>query len=111
MLRLDKINVQVQLLGTAIANGSATVGVIELDYVEPPPAAMIARARFWTIGLDVDPEKLKLLNGDTSRTPEDAIHCFLGSNLDLLVIANCMACKQDQNPGKKIVFEHMFEAD
>src|SRR5262249_54862213 len=31
-------------------------------------------------------------------TPEDAFRCFMGSEIDLLVIGNCMLLKEDQEP-------------
>jgi UDP-N-acetyl-D-glucosamine dehydrogenase len=45
-----------------ILNRRATVGVIGLGYVGLPLAAAIARAGFPTLGFDVDPSKIKLLN-------------------------------------------------
>lgn len=31
-------------------------------------------------------------------TPEDAFHCFMGTNMDLLVVGNCLLRKEDQDP-------------
>jgi UDP-N-acetyl-D-glucosamine dehydrogenase len=45
-----------------IDNRDATVGVIGLGYVGLPLAVAIARARFSTLGFDIDPSKIKLLN-------------------------------------------------
>jgi UDP-N-acetyl-D-glucosamine dehydrogenase len=53
-------------LAAAIADRSAIVGVIGLGYVGLPLAATIARTGIATIGFDIDPEKVKLLNGGTS---------------------------------------------
>jgi UDP-N-acetyl-D-glucosamine dehydrogenase len=53
-------------LAAAIADRTATVGVIGLGYVGLPLAATIAEAGFPIIGFDIDSEKVKLLNGGTS---------------------------------------------
>jgi UDP-N-acetyl-D-glucosamine dehydrogenase len=66
MLLPDKTNAQADRLGAAIASATATVGVIGLGYVGLPLAATTAEAGFATIGFDIDPEKVKLLNGGTS---------------------------------------------
>ena len=34
-------------------------------------------------------------------TPDDAFRCFMGSEIDLLVIGNCVLDKRDQEPGLK----------
>jgi len=53
-------------LASALADGSATVGVIGLGYVGLPLAATAAQSGLPTIGFDVDPEKVALLNAGTS---------------------------------------------
>jgi carbamoyltransferase len=44
-------------------------------------------------------------------TPEDAFRCFMGTELDLLVIGNSVLRKQDQDPRLKIVYKNKFELD
>src|SRR5262245_11194548 len=44
-------------------------------------------------------------------TPEDAFRCFMGTELDLLVIGNSILRKQDQDPALKIVYKDKFELD
>src|ERR1051326_3748076 len=53
-------------LARALAEGSAIVGVIGLGYVGLPLAATAAQAGMPTIGFDVDPEKVALLNAGAS---------------------------------------------
>jgi hypothetical protein len=36
-------------------------------------------------------------------TPEDAFRCFMGTNLDLLVVGDSVVRKQDQDPALKVV--------
>jgi carbamoyltransferase len=44
-------------------------------------------------------------------TPEDAFRCFMGNELDLLVIGNCVLKKQEQNPALKRDYSSAFELD
>jgi carbamoyltransferase len=44
-------------------------------------------------------------------TPEDAFRCFMGNELDLLVIGNCVLRKSEQNPALKQDYSSAFELD
>jgi carbamoyltransferase len=44
-------------------------------------------------------------------TPEDAFRCFMGNDIELLVVGNCMLRKSEQNPALKIDYQHQFEPD
>jgi carbamoyltransferase len=44
-------------------------------------------------------------------TPEDAFHCFMGTELDILVIGNAMLNKEDQDPSLKIEYKDRFDVD
>ena len=44
-------------------------------------------------------------------TPEDAFRCFMGNELDLLVVGNCLLRKTEQDPALKIDYSQAFEAD
>ena len=44
-------------------------------------------------------------------TPEDAFRCFMGNELDLLVIGNCVLRKEAQDPALKADYSLAFEAD
>ena len=35
-------------------------------------------------------------------TPEDAFRCFMGSDIEVLAIGNCLLRKEDQNPALKL---------
>jgi carbamoyltransferase len=43
--------------------------------------------------------------------PEDAFRCFMGNELDLLVIGNCVLRKPEQNPALKQDYSSAFELD
>lgn len=44
-------------------------------------------------------------------TPEDAFRCFMGTELDVLVVGNCFLRKEDQDPTKKLDYSDAFELD
>jgi carbamoyltransferase len=44
-------------------------------------------------------------------TPEDAFDCFMGTELDSLVIGDCYLRKQDQAPGLRRDYKEKFELD
>jgi carbamoyltransferase len=44
-------------------------------------------------------------------TPEDAFRCFMGTEIELLVVGNCVLRKEDQNPALKLNYERAFELD
>jgi carbamoyltransferase len=44
-------------------------------------------------------------------TPEDAFRCFMGNELDMLVVGNCVLQKDAQDPGLKINYSLSLEAD
>ena len=44
-------------------------------------------------------------------TPEDAFRCFMGNELDLLVVGNCVLQKAEQDLRLKLNYSHAFELD
>jgi carbamoyltransferase len=44
-------------------------------------------------------------------TPEDAFRCFMGNELDVLVVGNCVLQKADQDPALKSNYSLSLEAD
>ena len=44
-------------------------------------------------------------------TPEDAFRCFMGNELDLLVVGQCVLRKSEQNPALKQDYSSAFELD
>jgi len=44
-------------------------------------------------------------------TPEDAFRCFMGSEIETLVIGNCVLQKEQQNPALKLDYKDRFELD
>ncbi len=44
-------------------------------------------------------------------TPEDAFRCFMGSDMEILVVGNCFMRKEDQKPELKVNHKEKFERD
>ena len=44
-------------------------------------------------------------------TPEDAFNCFMGTELDLLVVGNCLMYKTKQNSNLKKDYKNFYELD
>jgi carbamoyltransferase len=44
-------------------------------------------------------------------TPEDAFRCFMGTEIDMLVVGNAVLRKEEQNPDLKKSYKDQFELD
>jgi carbamoyltransferase len=44
-------------------------------------------------------------------TPEDAFHCFMGTEIEVLAIGNCFLRKEDQDPRLKLAYVDRFTPD
>ena len=44
-------------------------------------------------------------------TPEDAFHCFMGTDIEVLVAGNCYLRKEDQDPALASDYKSTFIAD
>jgi carbamoyltransferase len=44
-------------------------------------------------------------------TPEDAFRCFMGTDIDLLVVGNAVLHKQEQDPTLRVNYKDDFELD
>ena len=44
-------------------------------------------------------------------TPEDAFRCFMGTDIELLAIGNCLLQKEEQDPSLKLDYKSAFELD
>ena len=106
-----------------IVNGlrSTVPAITHIDY----------SARIQTVEKDVNPKMFALLQAfrtltgcpllvNTSFnvrgepivcTPEDAFRCFMGNELDVLVVGNCVLQKSEQDPALKQDYSQAFEAD
>jgi carbamoyltransferase len=44
-------------------------------------------------------------------TPEDAFRCFMGSEIDVLVVGNCFLQKENQDPALRLDYRDRFDPD
>jgi carbamoyltransferase len=44
-------------------------------------------------------------------TPEDAFRCFMGTDIEVLAIGDCLLRKERQNPALKRDYKDAFELD
>ena len=44
-------------------------------------------------------------------TPEDAFRCFMGTEIEVLVVGNCFLRKEDQDPALKVDYRAHFDPD
>ena len=44
-------------------------------------------------------------------TPEDAFRCFMGTDIEVLVVGNCILRKEDQDPALRLDYKDRFELD
>jgi carbamoyltransferase len=44
-------------------------------------------------------------------SPEDAFRCFMGTEIELLAVGNCLLRKENQDPALKQQYESRFELD
>ncbi len=88
-------------------------------------------ARIQTVHADTNPRYHRLLSAFNERTgcpvlvntsfnvrgepivctPEDAFHCFMGTEIEVLVAGNCVLAKERQNPALKKDYKDAFELD
>jgi carbamoyltransferase len=45
------------------------------------------------------------------NTPEDAFRCFMGTDIERLVIGNCYLKKEAQDPSLRLDYKNAFELD
>ncbi|HXG69089.1 MAG TPA: carbamoyltransferase C-terminal domain-containing protein, partial [Gemmatimonadaceae bacterium] len=44
-------------------------------------------------------------------TPEDAFRCFMGTDIEMLAIGNCILEKEDQDPALRLDYKNAFDLD
>ena len=44
-------------------------------------------------------------------TPEDAFRCFMGTEIERLVVGNCVLHKEEQDPERRLDYKNAFELD
>jgi carbamoyltransferase len=112
----------------------ALFGIDKLNVVRseiPAVTHVDYSARIQTVHADTNPRYHRLLSAFNERTgcpvlvntsfnvrgepivctPEDAFHCFMGTEIEMLVAGNCVLAKDRQNPALRKDYKDAFELD
>ena len=108
---IDKLNVaRSEIPAVTHVDYSARVQTVHAD-TNPRYHALISRFKAKT-GCPVLVNTSFNVRGEPIVcTPEDAFRCFMGNEIEMLVVGNCMLRKSDQNPALKLDYKNQFELD
>jgi carbamoyltransferase len=108
---IDKLNVaRSDIPAVTHVDYSARVQTVHAD-TNPRVHALISRFKEKTgCGVLVN-TSFNVRSEPIVCTPEDAFRCFMGNEIELLVVGNCMLRKAEQNPALKIDYKDEFEPD
>jgi carbamoyltransferase len=108
---IDKLNVaRSEIPAVTHVDYSARVQTVHAD-TNPRFHALISRFKEKTgCGVLVN-TSFNVRSEPIVCTPEDAFRCFMGNEIELLVVGNCMLRKAEQNPALKIDYKDEFEPD
>ena len=111
------------------ATGLAKLGIPRSDI--PAVTHVDGSARIQTVSPETNPRYHALLSAFAKRTgcpvlvntsfnvrgepivctPEDAFRCFMGTEIELLAIGNCLLQKGCQDPAKRVAYNERFDLD
>ena len=108
---IDKLNVaRSDIPAVTHVDYSARVQTVHAD-TNPRFHALISRFKEKTgCGVLVN-TSFNVRSEPIVNTPEDAFRCFMGNEIELLVVGNCMLRKSEQNPALKVDYKDEFEPD
>ncbi|UVO31787.1 carbamoyltransferase [Bradyrhizobium arachidis] len=108
---IDKLNVpRSEIPAVTHVDYSARIQTVDRE-VNAPYHALISRFKALT-GCPVLVNTSFNVRGEPIVcTPSDAFRCFMGSEIEVLVVGNAYLEKEEQDPGLKLNYEHAFELD
>jgi carbamoyltransferase len=108
---IDKLNVvRSDIPAVTHVDYSARVQTVHAD-INPRFHALISRFKEKTgCGVLVN-TSFNVRSEPIVCTPEDAFRCFMGNEIELLVVGNCLLRKSEQNAALKLVYKDEFEPD
>ena len=108
---IDKLNVPRSEIPTVThVDYSARIQTVHAD-TNPRYHALISRFKALT-GCPVLVNTSFNVRGEPIVcTPEDAFRCFMGTEIELLVVGNCVLRKEEQDQGLKSDYKEAFELD
>jgi carbamoyltransferase len=108
---IDKLNVaRSEIPAVTHVDYSARVQTVHAD-TNPRFHALISRFKAKTGCPVLINTSFNVRSEPIVCTPEDAFRCFMGNEIELLVVGNCMLQKSRQNPALKIDYKDEFEPD
>jgi carbamoyltransferase len=108
---IDKLNVaRSEIPAVTHVDYSARVQTVHRD-TNPRFHALLARFKAKTGCPVLINTSFNVRSEPIVCTPEDAFRCFMGNEIELLVVGNCMLRKKQQNPALKIDYKDEFEPD
>jgi carbamoyltransferase len=108
---IDKLNVpRSSIPAVTHVDYSARIQTVHAD-TNPRYHALISRFKALT-GCPVLVNTSFNVRGEPIvNTPEDAFRCFMGSEIEVLVVGNCFLRKEAQDPALKLDYKDAFELD
>jgi carbamoyltransferase len=108
---LDKLNIpRSSIPAVTHIDYSARVQTVHKD-TNPRYYALIARFKELTGCPVIVNTSFNVRGEPIVETPEDAFNCFMGTEIDCLVVGNSIMKKSDQNPVRIKDYRHLFELD
>jgi carbamoyltransferase len=108
---IDKLNVpRSSIPAVTHVDYSARIQTVHRE-TNPRYHALISRFRDLTGCPVVVNTSFNVRGEPIVATPEDAFRCFMGTEIDMLAVGNCVLAKEDQDPALKRSYETAFELD
>ena len=108
---IDKLNVpRSEIPAVTHVDYSARVQTVHAD-TNPRYHALISRFKALTGCPVIVNTSFNVRGEPIVCTPEDAFRCFMGSEIELLVVGDCVLRKEDQDPALKRDYKDAFELD
>jgi carbamoyltransferase len=108
---IDKLNVpRSEIPAVTHVDYSARIQTVHRD-TNPRYHALLTRFRALTGCPVIVNTSFNVRGEPIVCTPEDAFRCFMGSEIDVLVVGNCFLRKGDQDPGLRLDYRDRFAPD
>ena len=108
---IDKLNVtRSDIPAVTHVDYSARVQTVDAD-TNPRYHALLSRFKELTDCPVIANTSFNVRGEPIVCSPEDAFRCFMGTELDMLAIGNCILWKADQDPALKLDYKDAFELD
>jgi carbamoyltransferase len=108
---IDKLNVpRSDIPAVTHVDYSARVQTVHVE-TNPRYHALISRFKAMTGCAVLVNTSFNVRGEPIVGTPEDAFRCFMGSEIEMLVVGDCVLHKEDQDPALKRGYKDAFELD